>query len=175
MASRGAVIQMAGTVLNKAGNQTYPKRMTQAEKLTKWFLKEGRGGELLDKMTVVRALAGLVEAGTTITNNTLSVHVSNVRDILETRHGKTLWNIPGQGWKLANEKEKAIMCVRNARKTIMFADRTRRLLVCTETKEIPQAVKAVFGSSKKAQEVVRDYSKTARLLFGRSLLLTDGR
>lgn len=70
--------------------------------------------------------------------------VSKCRVDLELRHRTTLVNVRGYGYKLANPDELAIQTAKWVKRTILYADRTYRLVDITDRRKIPGALKKVF-------------------------------
>jgi DNA-binding winged helix-turn-helix (wHTH) protein len=82
-----------------------------------------------------------------ITLERLSNIISRARVFMELKHGTTIINIRGRGYKLATPDELALQTAKWVKRTIMYADRTYRLVDITDRRKIPGALKAVFEDS----------------------------
>lgn len=132
-----------------------------------WFLKNGKT-KSHSVMDLAKVLSGILPKDRDITEGTVRMYVSNARNVLETKKGMTIWNTPGEGYRLATEKEKALFLVRSTKRTLKMAQRSTRLYAITDKRLIPDAVKQVYGSRRDAHLLVGDYSKQL-------LAITDNR
>lgn len=73
--------------------------------------------------------------------------ISRCRTVMELRYKTTLINIRGLGYKVATPDETALTTAKWVKRTIMYADRTYRLVDITDRKLIPNALKKVFMDS----------------------------
>lgn len=144
----------------KASKMILRNMKSKKEKATKvgafvgWFLKHG-SGRTVPLMEVAKFLASILP-GIDITDRTVSQYIGHARDVLEARKGKSIWNVRGEGYRIASEKEKAIYLVRHTKRTLRYADRAARLYMITDKRLIPDAVQEVFGSKAKAQALLSD-------------------
>lgn len=82
-----------------------------------------------------------------ITLEKLSNIVSRARYFMELKHGTTIINVRGLGYKLATPDELAMTTARWVKRTILYADRTYRLVDITDRRKIPGALQKVFSDS----------------------------
>ena len=123
-------------------------------KFVAWFLKSGKG-KIVTQMDIAKFLSSIVDRD--ITDRTVSSFITHGREVLENKKAMSIWNIRGEGYRLATEKEKAIFLVRHTRKTLKYADRATRLYLITDHRMLPDAVKSVFGTKEKARGLIRQY------------------
>lgn len=79
-----------------------------------------------------------------VTQEKLGNLISRCRTVMELRYKTTLINVPGLGYKLADPDELALHTAKWVKRTILYADRTYRLVDITDRKRIPGAIKKVF-------------------------------
>lgn len=144
---------------DKQGKQ----RMYSAGQLGEYILAHGKT-RILDKEELAKQLSAFL-GGNKVTEQGLRSTVCMAREYLERTHGKTIWNIRGEGWRMASEDEKAVYLVSCAKRTIRFADRTRRIYEVTDKRLIPGAMKKVFGTTERAQDEIAEYSNKFREFF----------
>jgi DNA-binding winged helix-turn-helix (wHTH) protein len=87
------------------------------------------------------------DVGKPITNGDVNRMVTMVRKELELGKRTTIINIRNHGYKLANPKELAMTTARWVKRSVMYADRTYRLVDITDRKMIPGALREVFGDT----------------------------
>lgn len=92
-------------------------------------------------------------------------YIGQARRFMEKNYGKTIWNIRGEGWRIAKEPEKAIFLVRSTRNVLKHADRAKDLHDITDKKYLAEAQEYVFGSSARAQKAIAHYSERYKALF----------
>lgn len=111
------------------------------ERLCDWFYKQGNdvlSYELIAKQ--VKSANGLGQ----VTQEKLSGIISRCRALMESRYGTTIINVPGLGYKLADPDELALHTAKWVKRTILYADRTYRLVDITDRRKIPGAIQKVF-------------------------------
>lgn len=112
-----------------------------------------------------------------VTQEKIGDVVSRARVFLELKHSTTLINVRGVGYKIATANELAMTTAKWVKRTIMYADRTYRLVDITDRRLIPGALKKVFESSqgniktlstrgKRFVTSFVEYSKTQKKLEG---------
>ena len=130
--------------------QVLPKRLSPIhEQLSDWFVKEG-DGVVMQYEIIARQLKKFRDhsphpkAGLEVTQEDLSRAIARVRFDLETRHKTTLYNFRGIGYKVCNPDELALYTAKFFKRTILYADRTYRLVDIVDRHRIPAALKKVF-------------------------------
>lgn len=142
--------------------QKVNERERQAPKFAEWLYKNG-SKKTLSHNDCAEMLAKMLDKD--ITNPLLAAYVTIARLYLETTYKATIWNVRGEGWRVATEEEKAIYMIRSARNAISRAQRTVRLYSITEEKYIPGAVEKVFGKYSNAKERIKEYQNKFNSLF----------
>ena len=92
----------------------------------------------------LRDLTSSSKAGRPVTEEELRKVVSETRSYLESHHKTTLYNVRGQGYKIATPEEVALYTAKFFKRTILYADRTYRLVEIVDRKYIPSALRTVF-------------------------------
>ena len=82
-----------------------------------------------------------------ITQGELGGIVSLCRSWLEENRKTTLYNIKGIGYKIADQDELAMYTAKFVKRTILYADRTGRLVKIVDKARIPGALKKVFSKN----------------------------
>lgn len=172
--SKAEVIQMEESLLSKSAIKNtrlrYQKDRTVAEKMAKWFLAVGASGRIITAEEIGKELLRHSNEGKVVRRSDVTATISNMREVLEINNNKSIWNVRGEGWKLASEHEKAVHLIREARTTIKRANRCNRLFLIVDKKELPKAIGKVFGTSQKAISEIRSYNERSKELFGKQLL-----
>lgn len=73
--------------------------------------------------------------------------ISRSRMELESRYKTTLFNVRGQGYKVADANELALYTAKFIKRTIFYCDRTYRLVEITDKDRIPSALQQVFSDT----------------------------
>lgn len=120
--------------------------------LTEWFyklpLKEVVVHDVIaKKIRDLRIQHRTVDRAKAITNGDVQKAVTSVRKELELSRKTTLINIKNVGYKLANADELALTTAKWVKRTVMYADRTYRLVDIVDRKRIPGALRTVFGDT----------------------------
>ncbi len=84
------------------------------------------------------------KSGKPVTQMELSHMIQVVRMVMEKVYKTTLYNVRGVGYKVANKEEVALYTAKFFKRTILYADRTYRLLEIVDRKKIPWAIRSVF-------------------------------
>jgi len=122
------------------------------EELVEWFYKIPTN-EVVSHDVIAKAIRDyrialdLPDKGKAITQEVVNRTVSLVRRELELSKRTTLINVKNHGYKLATPKELALTTAKWVKRTIMYADRTYRLVDIVDRKLIPGAIKQVFTDS----------------------------
>jgi hypothetical protein len=82
-----------------------------------------------------------------ITSAMLHSTIAKTRRYMEESHKCTLWLVRGVGYKIANKDETALYTAGAIKRTLMWADRTRRLVPITDRQYLPSALKRVFAKN----------------------------
>ena len=122
------------------------------EDLTEWFyklpLKEVVAHDVVArKIRDIRIANRTKDRAKAITNGDVNRHVTMVRKELELNKHTTLVNIKNVGYKLADKNELALTTAKWVKRTVMYADRTYRLVDIVDRKRIPGALRTVFSNS----------------------------
>jgi len=117
--------------------------------LTDWFLSLGK--DVADKKRIASKIKSLrtlhLRDEKHITEEHVNRMVTEVRRWLELKHRTTIVNIRNVGYKIANPDELAITTAKWVKRSIMYADRTYRLVDIVDRKKIPNAIREVFGET----------------------------
>lgn len=70
--------------------------------------------------------------------------ISKARQYLEVHNSLTIINVRGVGYKIANPPETAVFAMKTVKRTVVLAERTKRLSEIVDRKYIPYAFKKVF-------------------------------
>ena len=133
-----------------------------AEKLGDYLIT--KGDKIVTKEDIAKYIAPIMKKDE-ITIGDVTRVIVHARAYLEEKKTRTIWNVRGEGYRIATEKEKAIFLLRTARTTIKWASRAQRLHAITDKKLIPEAREYVFGSADKAQEAIELHKQQFSLLF----------
>jgi hypothetical protein len=82
-----------------------------------------------------------------VTQDQCQTILCQARKHVELTYRLTIWNVHGQGWRLATPKETAYYGMASTKKLLVLADRTRRLADIVDKKYLPEAFEHVFGST----------------------------
>ena len=117
--------------------------------LCDWFLSLGK--DIADKRRVATKIKALrsthYKDERLITEEHVNRMISESRRWLELKHRTTIINIRGLGYKLASPDELALTTAKWVKRSIMYADRTYRLVDIVDRKKIPNAIREVFGET----------------------------
>lgn len=138
-----------------------------------WFLVAGRT-KLVSIMECAKAIAN-INPDIDVTDKTVQGYISQIRRVLEHKKGVSIWNVKGEGYRIATEPEKAIFLVKGTHRVLKLAERVSRLYVITDKKLIPGAINTVFGSKEKARIMLKGSNRSLGMICSSQKLLTNGR
>lgn len=144
----------------------------QLAKFVSWFLKVGQK-KIVSKMDIAQFLSGYMIGD--ITDARVGFMVTQARRILEDRKGMSIWNVKGEGYRIATEKEKAKFLVFHTNRALKAAERVTRLYVCTDRRLIREAIDEKFGSQAKASGLVHSYERQLLAICSTQKLITNGK
>jgi len=110
--------------------------------LTLWFTKHSPK-EVISYELIAKRIKDLRGYGN-VTLMDVGSAVSICRIEMELRHETTIVNVRGSGYKIANPDELALATAKWMKRSIMYADRTYRLVDIVDRRKIPGAIKQVF-------------------------------
>ena len=139
------------------------KREENINKFSKWFIPLAKT-RVVRKEECANFIAKLTPERD-ITNGQVCSFISEAKRIVERELGVTIWNIHGEGWRIASKLETAVVMYRSAKKTVRYAERTADLYSLTDKKHLPEALKKVFNNSPKAQRELTEYNSKFKKLF----------
>lgn len=113
------------------------------EELAEWMNKQSVTVPYVTIAKKIKELSGMP----TVTQEKVGNAMSRCRTVLELQHNTTIVNVRGEGYKIANPEEVALTTAKWVKRTIMYADRTYRLVDIVDRKLIPGALKRVFTDS----------------------------
>ena len=102
-------------------------------------------GDVVSHEILARKYKDMTGQGVTLEK--LSHIMSRARVFMELKHGTMIINVRNRGYKLATPRELALCTAKWVKRTIMYADRTYRLVDITDRKLIPGALRTVFEDS----------------------------
>ncbi len=130
------------------------------EMFAKWIYNASKNGHVISKARITREICSI--SGRIVTENNVTSWVSKAREYLEEHMDCTLWNVPGEGWRISTKRENAVYYAKSVKKTIAWADRTTRLQLISDRRDIPGALREVFL---KAEGGIKSLSKTKERYF----------
>ena len=142
---------------------TSNKREENVAKFAKWFISWAKT-RVVRKEECANFIAKLTPERD-ITNGQVCSFISEAKRIVERNLDVTIWNIHGEGWRIASKLETAVVMYRSAKKTVRYAERTADLYSLTDKKQLPEALKIVFKNSPKAQKELTEYNVKFNKLF----------
>jgi len=77
--------------------------------------------------------------------------IGGARKELELAYSKTIFNVGGKGYKLANEFEQTYFAAKTYKRLMILAARTKRLAPLIITKYLPEAHRKAFGPVENAR------------------------
>lgn len=113
-----------------------------------WIHKNG------DKVLSAKEIAGRIkdyraqdQSFGPVTQDQVQSILCQARKHCELTFKLTIWNVRGQGWRIATPRETAYYGMHSTKKLLVLADRVRRLVDIVDKKYIPEAFDKVFGST----------------------------
>ena len=125
---------------------------TLVDQFAKWLFAEttrngSPNGKIISAEKCASKIASLRLDGRDITVSDARAMVSDAREYFEKNLNCTIWPVRGVGWRASTEIETAIYFGKTIRKTIAWAERTRRIGAITKRKYIPHTIRAVVGKA----------------------------
>lgn len=160
----GDVKRILSTDLSVLGKKVGNKKEKFSQAFGEWFLKAGKK-RVLTHNDCAEFLSKLLDKDITFTD--LRSYICQARFYLEANYKSSIWNVRGEGWRVATEEEKAIFLIRTARGAISRAQRTVNLYNITDEKHIEMAVTKVFGKASNAQARIAEYQGKFNMLFNK--------
>lgn len=121
---------------------------TLTDNFARWIYETSKNGTIVSKQRIAREIH-TIRNGQVVTESNVRSWIGKARVYCERQLGCTLWNIPGEGWRVATKRETAIYYLKCVKKTISWADRTCNLQAIADRREIPGAIKEVFYKAEK--------------------------
>lgn len=146
--TRALVVAQRAAVRRFTVKDEHDDKLNIVETFAKWMAKQSG---VVTKVAAAKFLATYTRVD--VTESILTRYITMAREYLEHYHGKTLWNVRGEGWRVATEKQKAIMLVRSVRTTVRYAQRSMRLRAITKPDLIAGAVGTVVGSYEQGRKL----------------------
>lgn len=146
-------------------------KQTQVGKFVAWFLN--RGKRIVTIQECAEFLSSII-IDKDITDKRVQGIITLARKTLEEKKGMSIWNVRGEGYRIASEKEKAVFLCRTTRTVLKNAERAARLYVITDKKLIPQAVQEVYGNPAKAQLLYKDSHRKLQMIMASQKALIHG-
>ena len=148
------------TIIEKPARivSTIDSHNTLSAQFAKWIYEASKNGQVISKQAIAKQISRL-KSGSTVTQGNVSSWIAKARFYCEQHLGCTLWNIPGEGWRVANSRETAVYYCKSVKKTIAWADRTLNLQAITDRREIPYAIKEVFCKAEGSIKTLSHHKK----------------
>lgn len=131
---------------------------TPTDQFARWIYETSKNGTVISKQRIAREMH-TIKDGAKINEAMVTSWIAKARLYCETQLNCTLWNIPGEGWRVASQRETAIYYCKCVKKTIAWADRTLNLQAISDRREIPGAIKEVFYKAEKGIESLSGQKK----------------
>lgn len=151
---------------------TVDSKNTIRNQFAKWLYKETTNSEGLPNGRIISIdrcateIHRLTNGERDIKESHVRSYISDAREYFEENLNCTIWPVYGHGWRASTKVETARYCGKSIRKTIAWADRTRRLIAITERKYIPYALREVAGAAGDKIQNLAGYRKKFLQMWG---------
>jgi hypothetical protein len=132
-----------------------------------WISKQP-GDKVLSAKEIASRIKGFREQDgdhRNVTVDQLNSILCQARKHCELTYKLTIWNVHGQGWRIATPRETAYYGMAATKKLLVLADRTRRLCDIVDRKYIPEAFEQVFGSTDNGVKTMLSRGKSFLLMW----------